>query len=110
MPPSTAATCSPALTIKGVQTWNITQTGPGPSVILLEGTPGTIDGLTPLNYNGNGFFGSGLLVGAPGTTGIDATTPANNFNLVALKCTGRRFVDVFFDARRLSPAVAKPSM
>ena len=45
------------LTIKGVQTWNITQTGPGPSTILLEGTPGSIDGLTTLNYNGNSFCG-----------------------------------------------------
>ena len=86
-----------SMTIKGVQTWNITQAGPGPSVILLEGTPGSIDGLTTLNYNGNGFTGSELLVGAPGTNGIDGGTAgeANGFNLgVANVPSGR--VEVFF--------------
>ena len=78
------------LTIKGVQDWNITQTGPGPSIILLEGTPGSIDGLTSLNYNGNGFFGSELLVGAPGTNGIDRHHSCQRLQPVALKCTGRR--------------------
>jgi hypothetical protein len=87
-----------SMTIKGVQTWNITQAGPGPSVILLEGTHGTIDGLTTLSYNGNGFLGSGLLVGAPGTTGIDLTTSANNFHLNVSSVPGG-FVDVFFDPK-----------
>ena len=86
-----------SMTIKGVQTWNITQAGPGPSIILLEGTPGTIDGLTTLNYNGNGFLGSELLVGAPGTNGIDGGTAgeANGFNLSVTNVPGGG-VDVFF--------------
>ena len=90
------------LTIKGVQDWNITQTGPFPSIILLEGTPGSIDGLTSLNYNGNGFFGSELLVGAPGTNGIDPTTSANGFNLSLSNVPGGG-VDVFFAPGAFSP-------
>ena len=90
------------LTIKGVQDWNITQTGPGPSIILLEGTPGSIDGVTSLSYNGNGFFGSELLVGAPGTNGIDPTTSANGFNLSLSNVPGGG-VDVFFAPGAFSP-------
>ena len=40
MPSSTAATSSPAMTIKGVQTWNITQDRSWPLRSLIEGTPG----------------------------------------------------------------------
>ena len=99
-----------SMTIKGVQTWNITQAGPGPSVILLEGTPGSIDGLTTLNYNGNGLLGSELLVGAPGTNGIDGSTAGTNgFNLSVSNVPGGG-VEVFFAPRSFNPLVAMPSM
>jgi len=68
------------LTIKGAQTWNIQQTGLGASIVALEGTAGSIDGVTTLNYTGNGLTPGEFLVGITGG-GIDATTPASGFNL-----------------------------
>ena len=65
-------------------------------MILLEGTPGSIDGLTSLNYNGNGFIGSELLVGAPGTNGIDATTSGQRLQPVDVSNVPGGGVDVFF--------------
>ena len=55
-----------------------------------------------LNYNGNGFLGSELLVGAPGTNGIDATTAANDFNLSVSNVPGGG-VEVFFAPGSFNP-------
>ena len=54
------------VTIKGVQTWTITQAGGGLASFILEGVPGAIDGLTSLTYNGNGLNAENLQVGIPG--------------------------------------------
>ena len=82
------------MTIEGVQTWNITQAGLGPTVVAIEGTSGSLSGLTSLTYNGNGFTGSDLIIGTP-VAGTGIASAANGFNLTVSNDPGG-VVEVFF--------------
>ena len=74
------------MTIQGAQAWNIQSVAVPFSTVLIAGSPGAIDGVTSLTYNGGGLVNS-LIVGAPGH-GIDATTPASGFSLTAQNALG----------------------
>jgi len=92
------------MTIKGVQTWNITQDSIGPgTTVAVEGTTGSIDGVTTLNYSGNGFNDTTFQVGITGH-GIDATTPANGFTLGVSNTGADSNAIVFFDPKSFNPA------
>jgi hypothetical protein len=87
------------MTIKGVQTWNITQDSIGPgTTVAVEGTTGSIDGVTTLNYSGNGFNDTTFQVGVTGH-GIDATTPATGFTLGVSNTGPDSNAIVFFDPK-----------
>ena len=92
------------MTIKGVQTWNITQDSIGPGTTVdIEGTTGTIDGVTTLNYSGNGFNETTFQVGVTGH-GIDLTTPANGFTLGVSNTGANSNAIVFFDPKSFNVA------
>ena len=82
------------MTIEGVQTWNITQAGLGPTVVAIEGTSRIFSGLTSLTYNGNGFTGSDLIIGTP-VAGTGIANATNGFNLTVSNDPGG-VVEVFF--------------
>ena len=82
------------MTIEGVQTWNITQAALGFTEVAIEGTSGSLNGLTSLTYNGNGFTGSDLIIGTP-VAGTGIASAANGFNLTVSNDPGG-VVEVFF--------------
>ena len=77
-----------ALNLVGIQTWNIQQTGLGTISLTNSGPGNNLQGITALNYNGNGF-GSSLIVGTTAFPIIPATDGTfNDFSLSVANTPG----------------------
>ena len=83
-----------SVTIEGAQSWNITQAALGFTEVAIEGTSGSLNGLTSLTYSGNGFTPSELTIGSP-VAGTGIASAANGFNLTVSNDPGGT-VAVFF--------------